>query len=112
MSQAKEFYENFDKGMGKVQKEAPETVNAFMGLFQKTMGQGALSVLEKELIALAIGIAVRCEPCVLMHVKKAIAAGATREQIIETAQVVVMMQGGPGFVHMPMVFEALEANGL
>jgi AhpD family alkylhydroperoxidase len=111
MSNVKEFYANFAKGMAKVQKEMPNAVGGFMGLFQQTMGDGALSVKEKELIALSIGLAVRCEPCILMHIKKAIDAGATREQVIETAQVVVMMQGGPGYVHLPMVLEALEAIG-
>jgi len=78
---------------------APEMVAAFGGLFRKLMSDGALSVLEKELIALGIGMAIRCEPCIYSHAEKAVKAGATREQLLEVAGVAVMMQGGPGYVH-------------
>ena len=39
-------------------------------------------------------------------------AGATKEEILEAAGVAVMMQGGPGYVHLPLIIKALEANGL
>ena len=39
-------------------------------------------------------------------------AGATREQLIEMAGVVVTMQGGPGYVYVPALLEAIEAMGL
>ena len=73
------------------------------------MKEGVLSVREKELIALAIGMAVRCDPCINLHVQKCLEAGATREQILEAASVAVMMQGGPTFTYLPKVVEALEA---
>ena len=66
---------------------------------------------EKELIALGVGIAMRCDPCINLHVQKCIEAGATRAQIVEVASVVVMMQGGPGYTYLPKVIEALEAIG-
>lgn len=90
-------------------KAAPETTRAFHDLFAATMEEGALSVREKELIALAIAIALRCEPCIYSHVEKALKAGNTREQILDAAGVVVMMQGGPGYVYFPKVMEALDA---
>ena len=70
---------------------------------------GAVTVREKELIALGIGIALRCDACVYAHIEKALHAGATREQVMETAGVAVMMQGGPGFTYLPKVVEALDA---
>lgn len=108
----KAFYKEFGQMMEKVNQAAPNAVTGFGGLFQKTMGNGTLTVREKELIALGIGIALRCEPCILMHIKKSLEAGATREQIIEAAQVAVMMQGGPGYVHLPLIIKVLEANGV
>jgi AhpD family alkylhydroperoxidase len=75
-------------------------------------GRGALTVREKELIALAIGMAVRCEPCIYAHAEKAVKAGATRDQLIELAGVVVMMQGGPGYVHVPELLDAMETLGV
>lgn len=108
----KSFYKEFEQTMAKAQELNPNAVAGFGGLFQKTMSAGALTVREKELIALGIGLACRCEPCILMHVKKSIEAGATKAEILEAAGVAVMMQGGPGFVHLPMIIKALEANGL
>ena len=81
------------------------------GLFAGVMKEGALDVKTKELIALAIGIAIRCKPCIYLHVQKCLEAGANREEIMEAASVVVMMQGGPGFTYMPEVINALEALG-
>ena len=80
-----------------------------IGLFAKTMADGAISVLYKELIALGIGVSKQCEPCIVLHVKKCLDAGATREQIIEAASVAVMMGGGPAYTHIPMVIECLDA---
>ena len=108
---AKEFYEKFDSDMAKMQSMTPNAITGFMGMFTKIMGKGALTVREKELIALGISLAVRCEPCILLHVKKSLAAGATKEEILEASEVAVMMQGGPSFTHLYTVMEALEANG-
>jgi AhpD family alkylhydroperoxidase len=107
--EAKHWLEDFQASMAKTTKLAPDAVRGFGGLFQKVMGDGAISVREKELIALAIGVALRCEPCIRLHVKKCLEVGSTKEQIIEAAQVAVMMGGGPCYTHLPMVVETLEA---
>ena len=49
----------------------------FQGLMKDTTAEGGLSVKHKELIALGIGIASRCEPCIYAHVEKCLKAGAT-----------------------------------
>ncbi|MGE3182131.1 MAG: carboxymuconolactone decarboxylase family protein, partial [Phycisphaerae bacterium] len=51
----------------------------------------------------------RCEPCIYSHVEKALKAGATRDQILEAGGVVIMMQGGPGYVYFPKLLDALSA---
>lgn len=109
---AASHYETWPDTMKAMKDAAPNIGSAFGGLFQKLMGEGALSVREKELIALAIGMAVRCEPCVYAHAEKAVKAGATREQLLEVAGVVVVMQGGPGYVHVPELIDAMEALGV
>jgi len=91
-----------------MKESVPDIMRGFGGLFQAVMKEGALSVREKELIALGIGLAVRCVPCINLHVEKALQAGATEEQILEATGVAVMMQGGPTFTHVPHVIHALE----
>ena len=80
-----------------------------MSMFAKIMKDGALSLKEKEFIALGIGVALRCEPCIRIHTQKCLDVGATKEQILEAASVAVMMGGGPAYTHIPMVIETLEA---
>ena len=108
----KDFFENFETSLGKMKQRCPETLKGFSGLFQSTMSPGELSVKQKELIALAVGLAVRCKPCIVLHVQKALQAGATRQEILEAAGVTVMMGGGPAYTHVPEVMKTLEAMGI
>jgi AhpD family alkylhydroperoxidase len=102
------FFEQWSLDQAKLKDLAPDILRGFGGLFQAVMKEGALSVREKELIALGIGMTVRCVPCINLHVEKCITAGATPAQILEAAGVAVMMQGGPTFTHVPEVIRALE----
>ena len=106
---AEEYYEYNALAMKEVRAAMPDLTKAFGGLHQAAMKAGALSVIEKELIAMGIGLAIRCENCIYAHVQAALRAGATREQIIEAAGVSVMMQGGPSYTYLPRVTEALDA---
>ena len=73
----------------------------------KTMAQsriavykdGALDARTKELIALAIGIAMRCEGCVTHHSKLAAKKGLSREEVAEMIGVAMQMCGGPGMAY-------------
>lgn len=107
-SQVEEFFEKFKNDVARMKEQTPDTVNGFAGLFGKIMKDGALSLREKELVALGIGVAGRCAPCIRLHVQKCLDAGATKEQILEAASVAVMMGGGPAYTHIPVVMEALE----
>ena len=108
-NEVKEFFGKFKGDMEKLSAEIPDTINGFMGLFGKIMKDGALTVQQKELIALGIAVSSTCRPCIRLHVQKSLAAGATKEQILEAASVSVMMAGGPAFTHIPEVLDALEA---
>ncbi len=107
----KTFYEEWKSKTGAMQKELPDMMKGFQTMFGNVMKDGKLGLKEKELVAMAVGLAVRCEPCIYLHVQKCVDAGATREEILEAAAVVVMMQGGPAFTYMPKIIESLEAMG-
>src|SRR4051794_25652558 len=108
-SNAANYFENNASAMRPVRASMSELVKAFGAMHQAAMQDGALTVAEKELMAMAIGLAVRCENCVYAHVSAAVKAGATREQILEAAGVAVLMQGGPTYTYLPRVVEALDA---
>jgi AhpD family alkylhydroperoxidase len=103
------FLEKFKGDFAKMNQSAPDMVKGFGGLFQSVMKDGALKQKDKELIALGIAVAQRCEPCINLHVQKSLEAGNSPAAILEAACVAVMMQGGPAYTHIPVVIDALEA---
>jgi len=108
---AADYYQNNAAAMKAAREAVPDIMKAFGGMHQAAMKSGALDVVTKELIALGIGLALRCENCIYAHVRAALKAGATREQILETAEVAVMMGGGPVYTYLPRITEALDAIG-
>lgn len=94
--------------MAKYCKENPNTMAGFMRLHKASSTEGALSGKVKELIALAIGVVVRCDGCISFHVHDAIEAGASREEIVDAIGVAIMMGGGPAVVYGSQALEALE----
>ena len=86
----------------------PETGHGFTALSRAAMAPGALGRKEKELIALAIGIAARCVDCIGYHVEGAARAGATRDEVAETISVAVMMGGGPAYMYGVKALEAWD----
>lgn len=57
---------------------------------------------------MAIAIAMRCDGCIAFHVRDAIKAGATRDEVLETIGVAIVMGGGPSVVYGVEAQEALE----
>ena len=96
------------RAMQAMKARAPEIGRAFAPFFQGLMKEGALTVKQKELIAVGISVAIRCEPCIDAHVEKAVKAGATGAEVMEAAGVGVMMGGGPAYTYAPLVWAALE----
>jgi AhpD family alkylhydroperoxidase len=99
---------DIEQVVAKITKEVPELAKSFGGLFVQTMKDGALSVKQKELIALGIAVAQRCELCIRMHVKKCVSAGCQKNEILEAAGVAVLMQGGPAYMYLSCVLDAIE----
>lgn len=80
MKERNELHKNFEAMM-------PETAKSFNSLMDFTFTDGALSAKMKELIALAISVTVRCEPCMNYHLEEASAKGASKEEILEAMNV-------------------------
>jgi AhpD family alkylhydroperoxidase len=92
---------------GKLAKELPGPISGFARLHKDAVVQGALPGKVKELMALAIAIAVHCDDCIAYHVHDALRAGATRQEILEAIGVAVMMGGGPASMSGCSAYEAL-----
>ncbi len=86
-------------GVGLLRQGAPDAIKAFGALATAATASKSIDAKTKELMALAIGIAVHCDGCVAYHTKMAKQHGATREEIVETATLAVYMGGGPAAVY-------------
>ncbi len=86
-------------GVGTLRQGSPDTMKAFAALSTAATAANAIDTKTKELMALAIGIAVHCDGCVAYHTKMAHHHGATRQEIIETVSLAVYMGGGPAAVY-------------
>jgi AhpD family alkylhydroperoxidase len=89
-------------------KASPDTMNAFLALHQKAMTPGELSLKHKELMATAIAIAARCDGCIAAHVSGALKAGASRQELVETIDVALLMGGGPSMVYGVQALAAVD----
>lgn len=96
------------KAMGTLRKSIPETMKGFGTMAQSALATGALSSLQKELIALGIGVASHCDACIGFHVKALIKLGVTREQLMEALGVAVYMGGGPSLMYAAEAVQAYE----
>jgi len=94
--------------MMRLGRELPGPMGGFGNLHKAATANGTLNAKSKELIALGIAVAIRCESCIAFHVHDALAAGATRAEVLDTLGVAVMMGGGPAAMYACDALAALE----
>ncbi len=91
---------------------APDVMKAFGALAMAAGAPKALDAKTKELIALAIGVATRCDDCIAFHTKAAVDHGATRDEVVETLGMAIYMGAGPSAMyasHALAAFTQFEA---
>ncbi len=74
---------------------APASMEAFGALMQTTGQAGVLDEKTKELINFALVLLARCDPCLEIHVEKALSMGITMQELDETAWCAIAMGGAP-----------------
>lgn len=85
-----------------------KTYKPFLELEEKAFSDGALPKKVKELMALAISIVTKCEPCMEWHLDQALQQGACDEEIFETIDVAIEMGGGQAGAYARFVLKAME----
>ena len=100
--------DDINLGIAKIRNGAPDAMAGFNALAKGAMKAGTLSAQQKELIALAIGVAGHCDGCIGFHVKALVRLGMAREQIIEALAVVVYMGGGPSLMYAAEAMHAFD----
>ncbi len=89
---------------------APDVMKSFGAMAQAALKANALDTKTKELMAIAIGVATRCDDCIAFHTKAALERGATREEIMETLALAIYMGAGPSVMYASHAVEAFAQN--
>ena len=86
----------------------PEVMKSFGELGRAATAGGVLDTKTKELIALALSVAARCDPCIGFHAKALVTLGASRLEIDETLAVATYMGGGPSLMYAAHAVAAFD----
>ena len=71
----------------------------FFEYYAEVFKEGALSVREKSLIALAVAHAVQCPYCIDAYSQESLKQGSDLEQMTEAVHVAAAIRGGATLVH-------------
>jgi AhpD family alkylhydroperoxidase len=85
---------------------APDVMKAFANIAQSALASKALDRKTKELIAVAISVAIRCDDCIGFHVKAALEQGASQEEVTEALEMAIYMGAGPSVMYATHALDA------
>lgn len=94
--------------LGKLRKEIPDVMAGFSSLAQAATKDGALDKKTKELIAIGMAVAARCDGCIALHTQAVVKLGATRAEFLETLSMAIYMGGGPSAVYAAEALKAFD----
>lgn len=103
-----ELTKEISKQLSELKKQIPEVMEGFGTMHDSANKDGALSYKTKELIAVALGIASRCEECIGLHLKALIKTGVTRAEVVEMLSVAIYMGGGPSLMYAAKALHAYD----
>ncbi|MCU0344397.1 MAG: carboxymuconolactone decarboxylase family protein [Ignavibacterium sp.] len=82
--------------------------NKFFALDNKAYIDGALNAKTKELMGLSASMVLRCNECIFYHIDRSIQEGATREELMETFNVALIVGGSIVIPHLRYAFEIMD----
>jgi alkylhydroperoxidase/carboxymuconolactone decarboxylase family protein len=88
-----------ERRFNEVGEDAPELARKFFDWYAAVFEEGALTVREKALIALAVSHAVQCPYCIDAYSTDCLKNGADPEQMMEAVHVAAAIRGGASLVH-------------
>ena len=103
-----EITRRISSDLRKLRKDIPDTMQAFSALAQSATRDGAMDKKTKELIALALGVATRCDGCIGFHTESLVRLGVTRQEVEEILGMAIYMGGGPSLMYAADVISAYE----
>lgn len=94
--------------IGEIAKLSPDTVKGYVTISAAGQKADLLGAKTRELISLAVAVAIRCDGCITVHTKAAVDRGATKEEIAEALGVATAINAGAGLVYSARVLDAVD----
>ena len=95
----KQLTQDVMANLAPLHKGVPQVMKDFGEMGKAAIADGALDAKTKELIALAVGVAARCDGCIAFHTKALVKLGATEAEVHEALGVAIYMGGGPSAMY-------------
>jgi AhpD family alkylhydroperoxidase len=89
----------------KLDENTPDAMKAFWAFDKEVFKAGAIDVLQKQLMAVAVALTTQCPYCIELHVKAAREAGANDQMLAEVATVAAAMRAGAAITHASHLFK-------
>jgi AhpD family alkylhydroperoxidase len=89
----------------------PDVMQAFSSIAQAASKPNALDSKTKELSALAISVAIRCDDCIGFHTQAALKQSASRDEVLEALGMAIYMGAGPAVMYASHAIEAFDQLG-
>ena len=99
------------KLLDKFKQALPDLMVPESAVWDVVYKDGALSNKVKRLIALGIALRAGCTNCILSQTTRALEAGATKDELLETISVEVAMSGTTGIAESLRVLKLLDESG-
>lgn len=93
---------------GQVSQGNPELAEKFFAYYGAVFAEGALSVREKALIALAVSHTVQCPYCIDAYSTECLKQGSDLEEMTEAIHVATAIRGGASLVHGVQMLEHVK----
>jgi len=108
MPDYKELTKQVSGKMRDLRQSQPDLMTAFSQLAAAGTKEGALDKKTRELVALGIAIACRCDDCIGFHVQALVKLGTSRAELEEVLATAVYMGGGPSMMYATHALKAYE----
>ncbi|HLX46493.1 MAG TPA: carboxymuconolactone decarboxylase family protein [Bryobacteraceae bacterium] len=105
-----EYLKELKTTIGEIGHISPDVTRGYATLANAGAKTGKLDAKTRELIALAVGVSLRCDGCITVHTTEAIKNGATKEEIIEALGVAISVNAGAALVYSARVLDAYAAK--
>jgi AhpD family alkylhydroperoxidase len=89
-------------------KQQPSAVTALYKYKHEIFKEGALTVKDKEIIAVALSMVLKCDTCLEVHAEEARKQGATTDELRESMMVAMYLAGPTAMIWSPVIDKVLK----